>query len=265
METKVTVEAFLQSRKAKGLSKRTIQWYQNILLKFLAMFPEMPDSPTAIEEFLISCRGGDERRHGYFRTIRVFYRFACRRYKTNNPVNSIEAPKRRKKYPRPITLDQLSQLLSFPHSQRVMAVLTFLAESGARIGELANLNKEDIFISEWGPLARITGKTGERIIPVSENTYNMLQTILPLNVKVDQLTRIVSWAFRDAHVPGTAHCLRHTFGTYWDGEDMDLQNIMGHSDLATTKRYRSIRLKKICEQHRKFNPLTLISTNQQLK
>jgi integrase/recombinase XerD len=265
METSIAISAFLKSRQAKGLSKRTITWYRIILTKFSEMFPDLPDNPSAIDDFLSSCRGGDERRHGYFRTIRAFYRFLYRRFKIINVIDLVETPKRRKKQPKPITLDQLDQLLSFPHNLRAMAAILFLADSGARIGELANLTKDDIFVCEWGPLARINGKTGERTIPISESTYQILLKVLPFNVKVDQLTRIVSWAFRDAHVKGSAHNLRHTFGTYWGGKDiLMLKRIMGHSNISTTEIYRGLQFKDMCEQQHKFSPLRAVQTNRQM-
>jgi integrase len=265
MKTYDLVQVFLKSRQAKGLSSRTINWYRYILLKFSDLNPDLPENPSAIDDFLSLCNAGDERRHGYFRTIRAFYRFLSRRFNVTNIVDSVESPKRSKKQPRPLTLDQLDQLLSFPHDLKTMAAITFLADSGARIGELANMAKDDLFVCEWGPLARINGKTGERIIPISDNTYQMLLKVLPFNVKVGQLTRLVSRAFRDAHITGTAHNLRHTFGTYWGGKDiLMLKRIMGHSNIATTERYRGLQFKDMCAQQHQFSPLKAVQNNRQL-
>ena len=36
----------------------------------------------------------------------------------------------------------------------------------------------------------------------------------------------------------TPHCLRHTLATHWEGQDRDLQELLGHADLATTLIYR---------------------------
>ena len=130
---------------------------------------------------------------------------------------------------------------------------------------LANMAQDDIFICEWGPLARINGKTGERTVPISENTYQMLRKVLPFNVKVGQLTRLVSQAFKDAHVTGTAHNLRHTFGTYWGGKDiLMLKRIMGHSNISTTEMYRDLQFKDMCEQQHRFSPLKAVQVNRQL-
>lgn len=264
MNTAPLIDAFLKSRQAKGLSKRTIEWYRGILKPFAKMFPILPKEPGDIEDYLIQCRAGDERRHGYFRTIRVFYRFLERRFKIENIVGMVDPPRRKKKIPQPLTLDELDQVISYPHQIRTMAAIMFMADSGARVGETTALELPDLFLSEWGPVARVNGKTGERIVPISEITYRKLQKVLPFRIKAAQLSRLVSWAFRDAHVKGSAHSLRHTFGTYWDGDDLVLKNIMGHSNLSTTEMYRGLRLKKTCEQHHEFSPLKAIVANRQL-
>jgi integrase/recombinase XerD len=257
------VEAFLKSRMAKGLSPRTINWYRVTLRPFAAMFPVLPGDPVAVEDFLIQCRAGDERRHGYYRALRAFYRFLARRLKVENIINLVDAPRRQPKRPHPLTLDELDQLLSFPHQAKIQSVLQFLADSGARVGEAARLKPEDLTETQWGPVARVTGKTGARIIPISESTYQTLLRILPFGLSANRLCRLVSAAFRDAHVKGTAHALRHTFGTYWEGDEMILQYILGHAQLSTTQIYRQLRTRKMCEQHHEHSPLKMVMANRQ--
>lgn len=264
VETMAAVEDFLKSRQGRGLSPQTLRWYRGILTSFAGMFPELPDNPSKIDQFLLSCPGGDERRHGYFRAVRAFYRFLARRYRVVNIVALVDAPRRQGKRPRPLTLDELDQLLSFPHSLRVKAALQFMADSGARIGEAARLRPEDLTETSWGPVARVTGKTGARFVPISEGTYALLLRALPFKVSTGRLIRQVSAAFREAHVRGTAHTLRHTFGTYWEGDEMILQYILGHAHLSTTQIYRQLRTRKMCEQHHEYSPLKMIMANRQI-
>ncbi|MFA5389142.1 MAG: hypothetical protein WC312_05240 [Candidatus Omnitrophota bacterium] len=263
MKTEYTVEAFLKSRRAKGLKSSTIVWYRGILYAYAKMFPELPEKPEAVDDFLISCPAGDERRHGYYRTLRVFYRFAERRLGVKNIVDPDDEPKRTKKKPRPLTLDELDQLISYPHPMRIMAAIMFMADSGARIGETVNLKPKDFILTEWGPVAIVNGKTGERFVPIEEATYRKLLNVLPFKIKVNRLSRLVSAAFREARVKGTAHKLRHTFGTYWDGDEKVLKDIMGHSRLSTTELYRGFRMKKMCEEHREYSPLKRVLAGRQ--
>ena len=264
MDTMSALQAFITSRLAKGLSPHTVRWYKGLLLPYAAMFPELPDNPEAIDDFLIKCKAGDERRHGYFRALRAFYRFLARRYKVENIVNMVDPPKRQAKRPHPLTLDELDQLLSYPHLPRLRTALLFLADSGARVGEAARLKTTDLAETEWGPVARVTGKTGSRIIPISNQTYQHLMRALPFGLSPNRLCRLISAAFDDAHVKGTAHSLRHTFGTYWDGDEMILQYILGHAHLSTTQIYRQLRTRKMCEQHHEFSPVKMVLSNRQI-
>ena len=248
------LDVFLKSRMAKGLSPQTVRWYRGILQAYAAMFPELPDGPEAIDDFLIRCKAGDERRHGYFRALRAFYRFLGRRYEVKNIINLVDPPKRLPKRPRPLTIDELDQLITYPHSTKIQTALVFLADSGARVGEAARLKPTDLTETEWGCVARVTGKTGTRLIPISNTTYQHLLRVLPLKLSANRLSWLIGRAFREAHVNGTAHSLRHTFATYWDGDELVLQYIMGHAHLATTQMYRQLRTRKMCEQHRQYSP-----------
>ena len=176
----------------------------------------------------------------------------------------VDPPKRQPKRPRPLTLDELDQLLSFPHTPRIHTALLFLADSGARVGEAARLKPADLMETEWGTVARVTGKTGTRLIPISNMTYQHLLRTAPFKLSSNRLCRLISAAFRDAHVKGTAHNLRHTFGTYWDGDELILQYILGHAHLSTTQMYRQLRTRKMCEQHREYSPVKMSLDNQQI-
>lgn len=219
----------------------------------------MPDSPKKCEEFINSCQAGDERRHGYYRTLRAFYKYAENRLGSANAVFGIQAPVRAKKLPRPVPLDYIVQLLTFPHSGRIKAAILFLIDTGARVGETANIKPGDFIDTPLGYLLKISGKTGPRIIPVSKMVHDAIVNYVPFNIKANRLSRLIARAFRDAHIPGTAHCLRHSFGTYWQGEDVSiLQQIMGHANINTTMLYRKVQYDKLLIAHDKYSPLKLV-------
>ena len=257
------LSAYLHSCRARGLSLRTIQFYESILRRFAIMFPNLPYEPDECEAFITNCTAGDERRHGYFRTLRAFYNYLEKRISLKSAMTLVEAPKRKKKLPRPVMPDRLLQLLTFPHTARIKAALYFLTDTGVRIGELANLRLEDFIETSFGYLATVDGKTGPRIVPVSKEAHDLIINILPFNITANHLSRILSQAFRDAHVPGTAHCLRHSFGTLWRGEDITLlQRIMGHADIKTTMAYRMVQYEQMEEAHSRYSPLKMVLSRQ---
>lgn len=258
MHTNKAIDAFMNSRNAKNLSTYTLRWYKGILNKFNNQFQKLPRDPVKIETFLCNCQAGDERRHGYYRTLRCFYRFLKRRYKIQNPMTLIEAPRCKKKEPHFLNPQELARLLNYQHEPKIKAAIKFLIDSGARVGELANLVIDDLTETPWGYVAKIEGKTGARIVPISYETYHTLIVNLPLKYSVNVLRRKIAKAFRDAGVKGTAHTLRHTFGTLWEGDELVLQRIMGHSHLETTRIYRQIRTRILSLQHRLYSPLRMI-------
>ena len=260
MQTKEALKLFLKSRAAKGLSKQTIRWYVGVLKLFVQRFKKLPKSPEHIEVFVASCQAGDERRHGYYRAVRALYRFLHRRYNIPNPVERIDPPKRKPKYPKVLTPDELNQLLTFPHSAKIKTALLFLIDTGARVGELASLRKEDLSETPWGYIARLDGKTGVRLVPISNETYRALRDNLPLGYSSNRLRRLISRAFDDAYVTGSSLKIRHTFATLWEGDELVLQKIMGHAHLSTTLIYRHLRTRTLSAQHHEYSPLTMVFT-----
>jgi site-specific recombinase XerD len=103
----------------------------------------LPEDPEPIEEFLSRIRS-EENKHGYYRTLKAFYRFLKKRYQLSNPIEVIEPPRRPKKIMATLELVELMQLLYSATTLRDKAILTLLVDTGMRSSELASLRKKDI-------------------------------------------------------------------------------------------------------------------------
>ena len=259
MDTKEHVELFLASRVAKGLSPITIKWYKEILYKFQAVYPTTPPvKPEHIEFFLAQCPGKDKRRHGYYRALRCFYIFLERRHHYTNPIRLIDQPKCIKKYPDTFTPKELYTLLNWPHNPMIKACLIFLTDTGCRLGELHTLSPNALSETQMGYIARVNGKTGMRQIPISYETYHVIKGHIPFKIQVHWLGEMIHRAITDTGLTGSAHKIRHTFATLWDGDEFALKIIMGHSKFSTLEIYRHLRSNILCCQHNQYSPLTLI-------
>lgn len=258
METANAIDLFLRSRQAKGLSLETIRWYRGILLFFAQRFPDLPDSSGDIEEFLLNCQAGDERRHGYYRCLRCFYRFLNKRLGIPNPIEMVDSPRRAKKYPPILMPEDIDRLLRYPHPPKIKAALLFLADTGARPSELAELEISNLTQTPWGFAATIKGKTGMRTVPLNYETYHAMMVNLPLSYTKYRLRRKIAEAFNKSGVKGSALTLRHTYATFWEGDELMLQQIMGHAHLSTTRLYRHLRIKTLTEQHHKYSLLNMV-------
>jgi len=252
MKTSVAIELFLTSRFTRNCQPRTLKWYRIILEKYSEKYSELPLNIEDIEKFIRSMPGKDERRHGYFRALRALYRFLSRRYDIINPIPKMDPPRRRRKLPKALSLENFVRLMHYNHPPDIQAFLEFIADTGCRVGELVCLEPDDIEHGKDGYIVLLDGKTGERYVPISENAYRAILPHIPIPYKVDWMTRRLSQAFKDAGVKGTAHNLRHTFCSMWDGSETALQQITGHSDMNTLGIYRKLRLGKIVEQHSKY-------------
>lgn len=254
-------EFYLKQCLQRGLSKETIRSYASYLRKFAIGYPQLPLDPDVIQEFIGTYLTGDERRHGCYRTLRAFYNVITVRNNISNPMRYVIPPRRKPKEKPALTMAEVKILLEYPgHSPDIRAVLYFLADTGARIGEVYNLTSNDIFENS----VRLSGKTGERIVPVSPHVGHMLRQLGPGRLfgkhSLFRLRRKVSQAFKAAGFDsGSAHMLRHTFCTLWRGSDLCLKTITGHKSWSMIENYSHRRLEKAIEEHKKTSPLAQLN------
>lgn len=258
--------AFLESAKMRGTSAGTLRWYSGILARFCTACPELPHTPEPIESFIGNANSGSLRRHGIYRTLRAFFNWLTDRYGlTNNPMQTIRAPKKEWREKMPLSLDQLRQLLEYPlHPQEIRALLYLLADTGIRIGEALSIDSDGISPAAEGVL--VEGKVGVRIVPVKEITKELLLALgadgklFPRSGSYYQ--RMVSQAFKAAGVPGTAHTLRHTLASHWQGSDLALKNIGGWRSWSMVEHYSHRRFEKAKSEHDKHSLLTRLYSTQ---
>jgi len=160
-------------------------------------------------------------------------------------------------------------LLSSSASLRDRTLLTLLIDTGMRTGEAAGLRKQDIKSST----VKVSGKTGEREIPISEETRRLLLNLIEQDggehvfnghkgpLGRHGVYRIISAHMRKAGIDGPklgGHRLRHAFGKGYlvNGGDLrSLQQIMGHTNISTTEKYVALTLNDTIKKHQQFTPL----------
>jgi integrase len=148
--------------------------------------------------------------------------------------------------------------------QRAMAVagqperawIALGAFAGLRCMEIAGLARPDVLDAATPPVLRITGKGGRvRVVPLSAVLLAELSDAVQTNGSVSLFSRMdgaggppsagrvserIRRVFQQAGVNGTAHMLRHRFGTelYRATGDIALvATIMGHRSMDTTRLY----------------------------
>lgn len=205
-------------------------------------------------------------------SIKGFYRWACANgvLKTN-PTEFLEQPKLPKKLPKVLTIEEINIIFleNLDLAQRV--IIELLYGCGLRVSELAGMNPGNIDIR--GKYLRCFGKgSKERLVPLNKNAIKALQDYYPqreyiinkYNLDTGLLllhdegkiyTRQDIWRFIRAqgeklHKSISPHTLRHSFATHLleNGADLRVvQELLGHSDVATTQLYTHISKKRLKE------------------
>ncbi|NVM21754.1 MAG: tyrosine-type recombinase/integrase [Desulfobacterales bacterium] len=274
MKTEQAINEFLDSRISNpNLSDLTVPWYQPKLQRFARVCPKLPKDRKPIETFLATINSSPATNLNYFNALRAFFRFISDRHDIRNPMARMHAPHSKKKGRR-ATLEpaeEMRLLESVPESNlRDRAILTLFVDSGIRSSELAGLRPQDIGMET----IYVSGKTGDREVPISEETRKLLFLTIARHGKSDYvfyghkgpltrngIYRIVSAYMRKAGIQRPKvgpHRVRHAFGKGYlvNGGDLrSLQLLMGHANISTTQVYADLAIHDIIAKHHQFTPL----------
>jgi len=218
--------------------------------------------------------------------VRSLFAFACREGTLkHNPATSTRAPKQDQKLPRHLRPGEIETLIEAidgdePLKRRDRAMLELLYATGIRVGELVSLDWNDI--DRDGRVLRVLGKGGkERMVPFGLPAREALTAWFQdwsevqaagseehdavfLNFRGGRLSarsvrRIIDRAVIDASLTAGVHphTLRHTFATHLleGGADLRaIQELLGHSSLATTQRYTHLDVERLLNVYRDAHP-----------
>lgn len=197
-----------------------------------------------------------------------------------NPAHSLHAPKKPKLLPKNMDVDTVDSLLNIhtedPLSLRDCAVMELFYSSGLRLAELASLNTDDI---DWhNAMVKVMGKGGkQRVLPIGAKAISALKSWLVVrqqfNCKDSALfvaktgarlshrsiqARLAKWGKTQAlPVNVHPHKLRHSFATHMlesSGDLRAVQELLGHSNLATTEIYTSLDFQHLAQVYDSAHP-----------
>ncbi len=213
--------------------------------------------------------------------LRAFFRHLLRTGRVaKNPAELVATPKREKKVPFHLNIDEVTALVEAPRegeplSLRDRAILETLYSCGIRVSELTGLNVGDVDLEEG--MVKVLGKGGkERIVPIGRPAREAVTAYLTarnepphdapllLNARGGRLTRRSVARIVDKHILRLAamkkispHTLRHTFATHMleGGADLRaIQELLGHASLSTTQKYTHVSIDRLMEVYDKAHP-----------
>ena len=264
------IAAFVKSRKAQGVSELTVKDYYSLFKPFVFKYQALPLTVEPIEEFLASLQVGLERRWTYRRALVALYHFLEQRKKIPKDLVIIPPVKRPRKVRRVLTEEELRGL--FPQAQdfQEKAILTLLIDSKVRASELVSLDREKVYPDH----IIVTGKTGEREVPINPETYATLVQLAasgPLfrtngkRMRRDYLRVVINRLMKRAGLEGKKlgpHLLRHSSSVQhmmFGGDLMSLKEELGHTQVSTTQIYAELSSSQVKEVHQKVNVLGKIA------
>jgi integrase/recombinase XerC len=218
-------------------------------------------------------------------SIRTYFRFlVAENTLVASPAEAVPHPHGVQRAPEVADRYAIEELLEgFPETaagRRDRAAVELLYAAGLRVGELVALDLDDLDLDRR--LARVRGKgRKERLVLFGRPAASAIAAYLPVreqwrrevaaednplfvNQRGGRLSDRSIRRIIDERVRCTAdlnhlhpHALRHAFATHLLEAGMDLrviQELLGHSSLATTQIYTKVDLAHLMEVHRRSHP-----------
>jgi integrase/recombinase XerD len=278
----------------EGLSKNTIGAYLHNVDRYISWLKSrgVPEPGKAVKEDVLAFLGELEALElspvsisRNFSAVRSYHRFLYgERVNPVDPTETIETHSMRRRLPDTLSIEEVIRLIESPDTSnplglRDRAMLEFAYAAGTRVSELITLPIANVLFKE--NLVRITGKgSKERIVPLGSTAREQVlaylerarpalaskvpSDLLFLNARGGPLTRMGFWKILRKYVilsgitkHTSPHTLRHSFATHLleGGADIRvLQELLGHSNIATTEIYTHVDREYLKEVHRTFHP-----------
>lgn len=274
-----------------GLSEKTLSAYSSDLNRYLKHLENNGiHSPSDIMredvlDHLISLRKESLSPRSIARhlsAIRRFHIFLLGEHLIDqNPTEDFDSPRIIQSLPHVLSNKEVEDLLAAPDTStdvgvRNKAILEIFYSCGLRISELSTLLMKNISLDESN--IRVVGKGSKtRLVPLGERAIAAIQAWLKIRPQWSQKTnalflstrgnamnrtsiwQVVKESARNANIGQnvTPHMLRHSFATHLLDNGADLravQEMLGHSDIATTQIYTHVSAERLHQAHQKFHP-----------
>jgi integrase/recombinase XerC len=276
--------AFLEHLRRRNVSPETQRAYASDLLQMGEILGR-PDAasldPLALRRFLAKLRDGGLKKSSIARKLacaRSLCRFLHREgVLSENPGSSVRTPRPERRLPGCLSESEIEAFLSGPRgtsraAKRDRAILETFYSTGCRISELAALSRTDLDAASG--VVRLKGKgRKERLAALGGPALRAVKSCLEAwpgadalfpnksgrRLSVRGVRRVVEkWARRAGIARRiTPHTLRHSFATHMLDRGADLrsvQELLGHSNLATTQIYTQVTTAKMKEIYGKAHP-----------
>jgi len=278
----------------RGLSKNTISSYGSDLLSFINYLESKgvigmeKIKRDDITQYLLHQKDKGLSGNSVSRAlvaIKMFYKFLTQeRFITNDVAGILESPKLIRPLPNVLDIAEVAKLLHAPDIRnwigiRDKAALELMYATGMRVSEMVELGTATLNLDVG--FIKCKGKGDkERMVPIGSAARNAISRYMEkvrpslLKNKSDghlfltrlgkKVSRQSFWKMMKKYAKMarirkeiTPHTLRHSFATHLLERGADLrvvQEMLGHSDIATTQIYTHIDRGRLKSIHKQFHP-----------
>ncbi len=212
--------------------------------------------------------------------VRSFYEYLLAHNQVSaNPAASVRAPKAEKTLPKALDADQAAALFVSKHADpralRDQAMLELLYGCGLRLSELVGLDVADVDL--YAGIVRVLGKGGkQRQVPLGRHARAATRDWLERHPDPLPGAPLFTGAGRQRISPRTVqlrvkkaarerladdslhpHMLRHSYATHLlesSGDLRAIQELLGHSDIATTQIYTHLDFQHLAKTYDRAHP-----------
>ena len=286
------IQDFMEYLKGRQVSKNTLMSYErdiNQLVSYLnKMDKKMFDAKTEdLETYIAYMQTIGKSNATISRNVasmKAFYRYLLKhKLVESNIADKLVAPKVEKKEISVLSISEVENLLAQPNlgelkGQRDKSMLEVLYSTGIRVTELVSLNLSDLNLN--AAYIKVKKKSKERVIPLGNTTIKYLkeyvENVRPLLIKVEdepslfinangqKMTRQGFWKILKQYKEQakidkelTPHTIRHSFAVHMlqNGAEIKLvQELLGHTDVASTLMYTHVADMKLRDEYLKAHP-----------
>jgi len=265
VKTKRAIHEYLVDCRSRGLSPKSISAYSWALAYLEKATTNLPKKGRELRETIGAPNLSQGARRDLAKFLETFFNWCGREYRHPNPFSEITPIPRAKTLPRILTAVEIDALWEACETQREQAQVALVLDNGIRVGEVANLRWPDV-----GPdYLVVRGKVGDRQVPLSPEVKRLILGLgdgfhlwmghkgpMTYSGLQNSYRLLMARAGLFSRQNG-AHTLRHTFATRYlmnGGNVRILQEILGHTSLATTMIYVHLAARDVKADHAKHSP-----------
>jgi integrase/recombinase XerD len=212
----------------------------------------------------------------------LFFYLVLSGTRKDNPAESIATPKLEARLPDVLSRDEVDAVLGAievdtPNGMRDRALFELIYSCGLRISEACHLSMSNLYREER--IVMVTGKgRKERLVPFGAQAAQWLDRYLDEARPKLLGNKLSNWVFLNrfgkpisrkgiwkrfteirekSGLDARVHTLRHSFATHLleGGADLrSVQELLGHSDIATTQIYTHVDSGELKRAYGKFSP-----------